>query len=99
MLVHEAYLKLVREKERRWENRQHFFRIASMAMRRILVNHAEKRNSQKRGSGVAKELLDEACVMFESKSADLVSIDEALDRLGDLDAERKNSSNSGSSVA
>ena len=60
-LVHEAWIRLVAPGHQNWENRAHFFSAAAEAMRRILVEHARRKLSQKRGGGVHAEELDEAC--------------------------------------
>src|SRR6478736_6235999 len=59
-LVHEAYLKLVDQRSVDWQNRTHFFAVAALAMRRILVNHAETRHAAKRGGGAVAVSLDDA---------------------------------------
>src|SRR6476661_628174 len=59
-LVHEAWLRLVGSNEGRWQNRAHFFGAAAEAMRRILVEHARRKQSQKRGGGAERLELDEA---------------------------------------
>ncbi len=85
-LVNEAYLRLVGEQPR-WENRAHFFGAASEAMRRVLVDHARKRGSQKRGGGAARVTFNELNVEAgpESGDLDLLTLDEALDALAKLD--------------
>jgi len=80
-LVHEAYLKLVDQRQVRWQNRAHFYALAARAMRRILVNHARDRLAQKRGGGHVAVTLDEALLPVDLPSADLVALDEALVRL------------------
>jgi len=87
-LVNEAYIRLVNQKRARWQNRAHFFAIAAQIMRRILVNHARERAAGKRGGGARKVSLDEVAVLSEERAAEMVALDEALDRLGKLD-ERK----------
>jgi len=80
-LVHEAYFKLVDQTRVNWQNRAHFFAIASQAMRRILINYAHQRNAQKRGGqNVVVTFVDDN-VMRESKPDELLALDEALDRL------------------
>jgi RNA polymerase sigma factor (TIGR02999 family) len=86
-LVHEAYVKLVRHPPRvHWESRIHFFGVAARAMRQILVNHARARGRAKRGGDATQISLDEAVVMPETRSAELVALDEALARLEAMDA-------------
>lgn len=84
-LVHEAYLKLVDQHEVTWQNRAHFFGIASQIMRRILMDYAKSAKREKRGGGAHKTSLDEALVVAEDRASDLVQIDEALSRLEELD--------------
>lgn len=85
-LIHEAYLKLCGLDQIEWQNRNHFFAIASTAMRRILVDYARERHREKRG-GIAENLpLDEAFQIHSNeKSVDLIALDEALSRLAKLD--------------
>ena len=85
-LIHEAYLKLAGESEIEWQNRNHFFAIASTAMRRILVDHARTRHREKRGGNADDIQLDDALMIgAEQRSVDLVALDEALVRLERLD--------------
>ena len=84
-LIHEAYLKLLGNERIEWQNRNHFFAIASTAMRRILVDYARERKREKRG-GIAENLaIDEALqISSNEKSVDLITLDEALNRLAKL---------------
>jgi RNA polymerase sigma-70 factor (ECF subfamily) len=84
-LVHEAYLKLVDQRETSWQNRAQFFAVAAQAMRRILLDYAKSRKRDKRGGGVAHATLDEALLVGADRSSDLIEIDEALTRLEALD--------------
>lgn len=84
-LVHEAYLRLLEQKEVDWRNRAHFFSIAAEMMRRILVNYAVKRNAQKRGDGATKISLDDAVSYGNQRDFDLVALDEALKNLAEFD--------------
>jgi RNA polymerase sigma-70 factor (ECF subfamily) len=84
-LVHEAYLKLVKQRAVNWQGRSHFFGIAAQLMRRILIDHARGHLREKRG-GVKEVLpLDEAIVFAPEHSHELVKLDEALERLAKLD--------------
>jgi RNA polymerase sigma factor (TIGR02999 family) len=85
-LINEAYLKLVDQRDVNWKNRAHFFGIAAQAMRRILVDHAKARHRNKRG-GNAENLPLEAAEFAASGegSVDLIELDEALNRLAQLD--------------
>jgi RNA polymerase sigma factor (TIGR02999 family) len=87
-LVNEAYLRLIDQKEVRWQNRAHFFGIAAQMMRRILLNYARDRHRAKRGGHAHQVSLSEVAVMSEERSAELLALDEALQRLAEID-ERK----------
>jgi RNA polymerase sigma factor (TIGR02999 family) len=81
-LVHEAYLKLVEQKHVAWQNRAHFYAIASRAMRRILINYAEMRRAGKRGGGAVPIALEDAGIVFADHQIDeLLALDQALGRL------------------
>jgi RNA polymerase sigma factor (TIGR02999 family) len=80
-LAHEAYLKLVGLDHIAWQDRSHFFAVASRAMRRILVNHAVARKAQKRGGGAVAIELDDIAVATESSIEDVLALNEALGRL------------------
>lgn len=84
-LVHEAFLRLVDQKDAKWQSRAHFYRVAAMAMRRILVNHARDRKRIKRGGGQPKLSLDDIETQAGSLSPDLPALDEALTKLGAFD--------------
>jgi RNA polymerase sigma factor (TIGR02999 family) len=79
-LVHEAYLKLVNQREVKWQNRAHFVAVAGQAIRRILVDHAREKARLKRGGGRDRVVLDEAVAAFE-RDADLLDLDVALAKL------------------
>ncbi|MEP6834488.1 MAG: ECF-type sigma factor [Gemmatimonas sp.] len=80
--VPEAYLKLVDQHRVGWQNRAHFFAVAAMAMRRILVNHAEARRAAKRGGNAAPLPLDDAlAISTELSDERILSLNDALDRL------------------
>jgi RNA polymerase sigma-70 factor (ECF subfamily) len=85
-LVHEAYLKLVRQETVHWQGRSHFFGIAGQLMRRVLVDHARGHLRQKRGGATVVLPLDEALVFSPEHSEELLKLDEALDRLAQVDA-------------
>lgn len=86
-LVHEAYLRLVKDSgEDSWDGRGHFFAAAAEAMRRILVENVRRKRSQKRGGGLARQDLDEAALSIPEPSEDLLALDEALDRLAARDS-------------
>ena len=87
-LVHEAYLKLVEQKNVRWQHRSHFFAITAQLMRRILVDHARGHLADKRGSGAPKISLTEAITMSNERPGALLALDESLTRLAALDAQQ-----------
>jgi len=87
-LVNEAYLRLVDQRNTRWQNRAHFFGIAAQIMRRILMNYARDRQRMKRGGGAIQVSLSETDVVSVTKVSELLALDEALDRLAAID-ERK----------
>jgi RNA polymerase sigma factor (TIGR02999 family) len=84
-LVHEAYVKLVDQRRVEWQNRAHFFGVAAQMMRRILVSHARAHRAKKRGHGALPLSLDEAPEVRAKPKVDLVALDEALDRLTEID--------------
>ncbi|MEO8438967.1 MAG: sigma-70 family RNA polymerase sigma factor [Spartobacteria bacterium] len=77
-VVHEAYLRLVREKEIEWENRSHFFGIAARVMRQILVDYARAHRTGRRGGGKPKLSLDAAEFVPQESADDLLALDEVL---------------------
>ena len=85
VLVNEAFLRLVRQDGAEWTNRNHFFSVAATLMRRILIDHARQVRALKRGSG-GKISLDTAIAITDENSEELLALDEALTRLGELDA-------------
>jgi RNA polymerase sigma factor (TIGR02999 family) len=85
-LINEAYLKLIDQRDVKWQNRAHFFAIAAQAMRRILVDYARERKREKRGGAAENLPLDEALtIVSRGKSVDLVALDEALNKLAKFD--------------
>lgn len=84
-LINEAYIRLVDHKGIRWQNRKHFYAVAAQAMRRVLVDHARSRDTDKRGAGVQVVELDEAAVVAQKQAADLIALDDALSDLEALD--------------
>ena len=84
-LVNEAYLRLIDQKDVRWQNRAHFFGIAANIMRRILVDYARARKYQKRGSGARPAEIDETMIVSPERADEVVAIDEALVLLAKID--------------
>jgi RNA polymerase sigma factor (TIGR02999 family) len=87
-LVHEAYLRLVDQRETQWQNRAHFFGVAGQLMRRILVDHARSRLAAKRGGAVPSVTLAEDAIENPESVIDLLELDEALTRLGARDGQQ-----------
>jgi len=87
-LVHETWLKLLEQHGGRWNDREHFFAIASKVMRRILVDHAKTRHRQKRGGSNENLPLEESLVAIDIDNTDLIALDEALSRLAELDKQQ-----------
>jgi len=87
-LVHEAYLRLVDQTRVEWQNRAHFFGVAAQMMRRILVDHARGQQAEKRGGDVQKISLDENIDVSALRASELVALDEALERLAELDPQK-----------
>ena len=84
-LVHEAYLRLVDQTTTTWQNRAHFFGVAAGVMRRVLVDHARRHRTDKRGGKWDKLEFDEALAPGLSRSVDLLALDDALIDLAKLD--------------
>ncbi len=87
-LVNEAYLRLVNQKRVQWRSRAHFFGISAQLMRRILIDHARSYQYARRGRGALKVSLDEAAAVTDARAAELLAVDEALEKLTAID-ERK----------
>lgn len=84
-LLNEAYLRLIDQRNVRWQNRTQFFSIASRLMRRILVDHARSHRYAKRGGDTLRVSLDEAAVVAQERAAELVALDDALQSLEAID--------------
>jgi RNA polymerase sigma factor (TIGR02999 family) len=87
-LVNEAYLRLVDQKNTRWQNRAHFFGIAAEIMRRILMNYARDQHRAKRGGKATHVSLSDASIISLEKTRELIALDEALKRLTAVDARK-----------
>lgn len=86
-LVHEAYLRLIGQKNIEWQNRAHFFGVSARLMREILIEYARMKNRRKRGGEYKTQIaLDEAVSFSKEKELDVVAVDQALKKLEDLDA-------------
>jgi RNA polymerase sigma-70 factor (ECF subfamily) len=84
-LVHEAWMKVAGGREREWADRDHFLRAASNAMRQVLVDHARRKSSLKRGADRVKLELDGLLLAMDQSSGGLIDLDEALKRLQERD--------------
>lgn len=87
-LVNEAYLRLVNQQQVEWQDRAHFFAIASQVMRHLLVDHARERIQVKQGGGAQHLSLDDVALVAEDRSAELLALDDALNRLAVLDKQK-----------
>ncbi|MCB9850196.1 MAG: sigma-70 family RNA polymerase sigma factor [Phycisphaerales bacterium] len=85
-LVHEAYLRLVRAPDANWQNRAHFCAVAATAMRQILVNHAQRRAAAQRARNEREAAVTALLTPSNNSAIDLLALEEALNRLGELDA-------------
>jgi len=83
-LVHEAYIRLIRQEHVEWQSRAHFFGVAAQAIRRILVDHARGHERAKRGGGRRRVRLDEDVAPVKRRDLDLLALDEAMKRLADF---------------
>lgn len=84
-LVHEAYLRLVDQTRVNWQNRAHFYGIAASMMRRVLIDYARAHVTEKRGGFSLHLSIDDVDVPIDQRAASLVALDEALDKLAELD--------------
>lgn len=87
-LVHEAFIRLADQQTPNWRNRAYFFGAAAQVMRRVLVDFARHRKAAKRGGGGEKQPLEDTLVDFEERSADLLTLDDALRRLAEFAPEQ-----------
>jgi len=86
-LVHEAYMRLIDQKQANWQNRAHFFGLAAQMMRRILIDHARSHQADKRGGNAEHIALCDAPQMPVEKAAELIALDDALNDLAEQDAQ------------
>jgi RNA polymerase sigma factor (TIGR02999 family) len=84
-LVHEAYLKLFDHTRLTVNDRKHFYALAARAMRQILIDHARRRGTAKRGGGLRRIDLDDATIAVDDRAGELLALDQALQRLSTLD--------------
>ena len=84
-LLDDAYLQLAGKTHPRWQNRAHFFAVAAQIMRRIMVDHARQRHALKRSGGAIRITLDECAAVTQTRAAELLALDEALEKLAAFD--------------
>jgi RNA polymerase sigma-70 factor (ECF subfamily) len=87
-LVHEAYVRLVGQRQQQWQNKSQFVRVAASIMRRILVDYSRNHDAEKRGGKGGKVLLDETRIVLKGRTADIVAVDEVLNRLAEIDPQQ-----------
>ena len=87
-LVHEAYLRLQKQEQVRFENRAHFFAVCALLMRQILVQYARRQKAAKRHGGGTRLTLNDAVELMKNQNVDLLALDDALDGLAKLDAQQ-----------
>lgn len=88
-LIHEAYIKLVDQQDIAWNDRSHFFAVAARIMRQILVDYARTKHRRKRGGYAEHVPLDEVVpAAIVDRGVDMIALDEALERLAELDPEQ-----------
>ncbi len=87
-LINEAYLRLVDHQNVPWQNRAHFFAVSAQVMRHILIDHARSHAYAKRGGGARKIPLDEALAVTDRRADELVALDDALNRLAQIDSRK-----------
>lgn len=87
-LINETYIRLVDQDRVHWQNRAHFFAIAAGMMRRILLNYIRDQGRVKRGGGAVQITLDDGVMITEAKSNEILALEEALCRLGEIDSRK-----------
>lgn len=85
-LVHEAYLKIIGQNSRAYQNRSHFYAIVSTCMRRVILEVARSRNAHKRGNGAYKIKMEDHFLISEVDADQILSVNSALERLGEFDS-------------
>jgi RNA polymerase sigma factor (TIGR02999 family) len=87
-LVHEAYVRMVGQNPPQWQNRAHFFAVASQLMRQILVDHARSHRAAKRGGRACRLTLTDAELISKQQDVDIVALDDALKVLAEMDPQQ-----------
>ena len=85
LLINEAYIHLVDKTHPSWQDSAHFFAVAAQLMRRVMVDHARAHHAAKRGGAAVKVTLDETALVTQSRAAELLALDEALEQLAKFD--------------
>jgi RNA polymerase sigma factor (TIGR02999 family) len=85
LLANDAFIKLVDETDRTWQNRSHFFAVAAQVMRRLLIDYARRHRTAKKGGGTVRIEWDDAMAITEQNCEQWLAVDEALKRLADRD--------------
>ncbi len=84
-LVHEAYLRLVEQRDVRWQTRAHFFAVAAQVMRRILVDYARGRRRAKRGGGATELSISDVAIISNERAEEVLAVNSALESLTAID--------------
>lgn len=87
-LVHEAFIRLSNQGGIDWQNRSHFFGVASRLMRQILVDHARTHAAAKRGNNPIRFSVDDIDIPIEERAESIIALSDALDRLAQIDAQQ-----------
>lgn len=87
-LIHEAYLRMANQEEKRWESRAHFFAVAATVMRHILVDHARARHRDKRGGDALKVTLGEVAAKADERALEITALDDALKTMAAFDPQQ-----------
>ncbi len=87
-VVHEAFMRLIDQRNVDWSDRAHFFAVAATLMRRVLLDYARKRHAVKRGAAPRRQTLDEGLIIAEQHLDDVLALDECLNRLAALDPQQ-----------
>lgn len=85
-LVHEVFLKMTDNQEVDWKNRAHFYGVAALCMKQLLVDYARKRQAQKRGGDFTRKTYVEELIPAEKEAEEIISVDEALEKLREMDS-------------
>lgn len=85
-LVHEVFLKMTGDQNMDWKNRAHFYGVAALCMKQLLVDYARKRLAQKRGGDLTRKTYVEELIPAEKEAEEILSVDEALEKLREMDS-------------